>query len=488
MSNTTQYHRLSIHEACELLHSGQLSSRELTESCLSRIEATEPAVHALLTVCAERALSQADEADKLLSQGQGSPLTGIPYIAKDVLSTEGVRTTCGSRILESYVPPYDATVIQRLASAGAVLLGKSNMDEFAMGSSTEHSAFFPTHNPWDLDRVPGGSSGGSAAAIASDQGLFALGSDTGGSIRQPAGFCGVVGLKPTYGRVSRFGLVAFGSSLDQVGPFTKNVEDCALVMNTIAGHCNNDSTSSTIDVPDYTSYLSQDIRGLKVGVPREYFIDGMDPEVRSRIEEAISLLQQLGASVDRDVSLPSTQHALAAYYIIAPSEASANLARFDGVKYGLSVDASTSEMAIANTRGQGFGQEVKRRIMLGTYALSAGYYDAYYLKAQKVRYLLRHEFDEAFAKYDILVAPTSPTVAFALGSKLDDPMQMYLSDVFTLPINIAGIPAMTLPSGYVSGLPVGLQLMANRFREDTLFRVAHAYEQATDWHLRRPQL
>ncbi len=488
MTDMQQGYELPIHEARRLLRSRQLSSRELTQSCLNRIEATEPSVHALISICAERALLQADEADKLLSQGEGSALTGIPYIAKDVLCTEGVKTTCGSRMLESFIPPYDATVIRRLGSAGAVLLGKSNMDEFAMGSSTEHSAFFPTHNPWGLDRVPGGSSGGSAAATASQQGLFALGSDTGGSIRQPAGFCGVVGLKPTYGRVSRFGLIAFGSSLDQAGPFTKDVEDCALVMNTISGHCDNDATSSPIDVPDFTSFLSRDIRGLKIGVPQEYFIDGMDQEVRARIEEAISLFERLGASIDRDVSLPSTQHALAAYYIIAPSEASANLARFDGVKYGFSVDATTSEMAIAATRGAGFGEEVKRRIMLGTYALSAGYYDAYYLKAQKVRYLLRKEFDEAFARYDVLVTPTSPTVAFPLGSKLKDPMQMYLSDVFTLPTNIAGIPAMTVPAGFVDGLPAGMQLMANRFREDTLLHVAYAYEQATDWHLRRPLL
>ncbi|MBN1855512.1 MAG: Asp-tRNA(Asn)/Glu-tRNA(Gln) amidotransferase subunit GatA [Dehalococcoidia bacterium] len=488
MSDTQQHFRLSIHEARELLRSRQLSSRELTQSCLERIEATEPSVHALITVCAERALAQSDEADKLLSRGEGATLMGIPYIAKDVLCTEGVKTTCGSRILESFVPPYSATVIRRLDAEGAVLLGKANMDEFAMGSSTEHSAFFPTHNPWNLDCVPGGSSGGSAAATASEQGLFALGSDTGGSIRQPAGFCGVVGLKPTYGRVSRFGLVAFGSSLDQIGPFTKDVEDCALVMNAISGQCEHDSTSAPIEVPDFTSFLSEDIRGLKIGVPREYFIDGMDPEVRARIEDAISVLERLGASVDRDVSLPSTQHALAAYYIIAPSEASANLARFDGVKYGFSVDSTSSEMAIANTRGEGFGDEVKRRIMLGTYALSSGYYDAYYLKAQKVRYLLRQEFDQAFARYDILVTPTSPTVAFPLGSKLDDPMQMYLSDVFTLPINIAGIPAITVPSGYVSGLPVGMQLMGNRFREDVLLRAAYAYQKATDWHLQRPRL
>ena len=460
----------------------------MTESCLQRIERIEPAVRALLSVCADRALSQADEADRVLSRGEGDALTGIPFVAKDVLCTEGVKTTCGSRILESFVPPYDATVIKRLLSQQAVLLGKSNMDEFAMGSSTEHSAFFPTHNPWDLDRVPGGSSGGSAAAVASGEALFTLGSDTGGSIRQPAGFCGVVGLKPTYGRVSRFGLVAFASSLDQIGPFTRDVEDCALVMNAIAGPCEMDSTSAPVEVPDFTSCLTNDIRGLRVGVPREYFIEGMQSEVRVCIEDAIKVLQELGAHVDRDVTLPSTEHALAAYYIIAPSEASANLAWFDGVKYGLSVGGSTAEEALARTRGQGFGDEVKRRIMLGTYALSAGYYDAYYLKAQKVRYLIRQELDEAFQKYDVLATPTSPTVAFPLGSKLNDPMQMYLSDVFTLPVNIAGIPGISVPAGYASGLPVGLPLMATRFREATLLRVAPAYEQATEWHLRRPAL
>jgi aspartyl-tRNA(Asn)/glutamyl-tRNA(Gln) amidotransferase subunit A len=488
MDTTDRHYALSVHEARRLLHSRGLSSRELTESCLQRIQSVEPAVRALISVCADRALSQADEADHVLSRGDGDALTGIPFIAKDVLCTEGVKTTCGSRILESFVPPYDATVVKRLLAQKAVLLGKANMDEFAMGSSTEHSAFFPTHNPWDLNRVPGGSSGGSAAAVASGEALFTLGSDTGGSIRQPAGFCGVVGLKPTYGRVSRFGLVAFASSLDQIGPFAREVEDCALVMNAIAGPCELDSTSAPAEVPDFTSCLSEDIRGLRVGVPREYFIEGMQPEVRACIEEAIGVLEGLGAHVDRDVSLPSTKYALAAYYIIAPSEASANLARFDGVKYGLSVDGATAEEALARTRGQGFGDEVKRRIMLGTYALSAGYYDAYYLKAQKVRYLIRQELDEAFQKCDVLATPTSPTVAFPLGSKLDDPMQMYLSDVFTLPVNIAGIPGISVPAGYVSGLPVGMQLMANRFREDTLLRAAYAYEQATEWHLRRPAL
>jgi len=431
-------HKLTIHEAAELLRSRQLSARELTEDCLRRIEETEPRISALLSVCGDLARSQAAKADERLARGDVCSLTGIPYIAKDVLCTEGVETTCGSRILQGFIPPYDATVISRLKKAGAVLLAKSNMDEFAMGSSTEHSAYHPTRNPWDLNRVPGGSSGGSAACVAAHQALFALGSDTGGSIRQPAGFCGVVGLKPTYGRVSRYGLVAFASSLDQVGPLTKNVADCAVVLSAISGQCAHDSTSSP----------------------------------RQAIEAAIDVLERLGATIVRDIPLPSTAYALAAYYIIAPSEASANLARYDGVKYGLSVEAPNAEQSIAVTRKAGFGDEVKRRIMLGTYALSAGYYDAYYLKAQKVRHLIREEFRCAFERCDILVTPTSPSVAFPLGAKLDDPMQMYLSDVFTIPVNIAGIPAMSVPAGYVEGLPVGLQLMGNWFDEETLLRVA----------------
>jgi len=485
---TDSLHRLTIHEARDLLDSGEASSYELTQACLSRIEAAEPDIQALLTVCAEQALVKAAEADAAIAAGNVSPLTGIPFISKDVLCTRGVRTTCGSKMLEDFVPPYSATVIEKLSAANAVMLGKANMDEFAMGSSTEHSAYHPTRNPWDTTRVPGGSSGGSAAAMAAGEALFSLGSDTGGSIRQPAGFCGVVGMKPTYGRVSRYGLVAFASSLDQVGPFTRDVEDCAMVMSSISGHSPNDSTSSTLEVPDYRALLDGDVRGLKVGVPREYFIQGMDPGVRNSVEEAIRTLESLGAEVDWNVSLPSTGYALAAYYIIAPSEASANLARYDGVKYGYSIAERNAEDSVAATRGTGFGQEVKRRIMLGTYALSAGYYDAYYLKAQKVRHLIRREFDEAFAKYDVLAAPTSPTVAFELGAKLDDPMQMYLSDVFTLPINIAGIPAMSLPCGPVSNMPVGLQLMGKRFDEGTILRVAHAYEQATEWHRLEPQL
>jgi len=485
---TESLYGLTIHEARTLLDKREVSSRELTQACLTRIENAEPRIEALLTVCAEQALERAADADDAIAAGNVTPLTGIPFISKDVLCTRGVRTTCGSKMLETFVPPYNATVIDRLISQNAVMLGKANMDEFAMGSSTEHSAFHPTRNPWDTTRVPGGSSGGSAAAMAAGEALFTLGTDTGGSIRQPAGFCGVVGMKPTYGRVSRYGLVAFASSLDQIGPFTRDVEDSAMVMSAISGHCEKDSTSSQVEVPDYRALLDGDIQGLKVGVPREYFIEGMDPEVRARVEESIRTLEQLGAEVDWDVSLPSTGHALAVYYIIAPSEASANLARYDGVKYGFSIAERNAEESVAATRGAGFGQEVKRRIMLGTYALSAGYYDAYYVKAQKVRHLIRHEFDEAFAKYDVLATPTSPTVAFELGAKLDDPMQMYLSDVFTLPINIAGIPAVSLPCGSVDGLPVGLQLMGNRFAEGTILRTAYAYQQATEWHLQHPEL
>lgn len=483
-----QLHTLSIHAAARLLRDRQISSRQLTAACLARIASVEPRLKALLTVCEGGAMAQAEAADRALASGEAAPLAGIPFIAKDLLCTRGVPTTCGSRMLEGFTPPYDATVIERLLSQHAVMLGKANMDEFAMGSSTEHSAFFPTRNPWNLDCVPGGSSGGSAAALAAHEALFSLGSDTGGSIRQPAGFCGVVGLKPTYGRVSRYGLVAFASSLDQIGPFSKDVEDCALVMNAISGWCPRDSTSAPVQVPDFTSFLTGDVRGLRIGVPREYFIEGMQPEVRRSVEDAIALLESMGARVNRNLSLPSTKYALAAYYIIAPSEASANLARYDGVKYGFARRLATTEDSVTTTRGEGFGQEVKRRIMLGTYALSSGYYDAYYLKAQKVRHLISDEFKRAFAEHDVLAMPTSPTVAFALGAKTDDPMQMYLSDVFTLPVNIAGIPGLSLPCGFVDGLPVGLQLMADRFREDLLLQVGHAYEQATPWHLRQPEM
>jgi aspartyl-tRNA(Asn)/glutamyl-tRNA(Gln) amidotransferase subunit A len=387
------------------------------------------------------------------------------------------------------VPPYDATVVEKLNAAGMVMLGKANMDEFAMGSSNEHSAFFPTRNPWDLSRVPGGSSGGSAVGVATDECIYSLGSDTGGSIRQPAGFCSVVGLKPTYGRVSRFGLIAFASSLDQIGPFTKDVTDCALVMNAISGHDPRDSTSLPQPVPDYTRSLVADLKGLRLGVPREYFVAGMQPGVKDAMEVALVRLQELGAEIDRNVSLPHTPYALAVYYIIAPSEASANLARYDGVKYGFSAkEADSMWDGLEKTKQFGFGPEVKRRIMLGTYALSSGYYDAYYLKAQKVRTLIRREFDQAFEKYDALVTPTSPVVPFKIGERMDDPLQMYLSDICTLPMNIAGIPGISIPAGFVDGLPVGLQFIGKPLGEEMLLRVAFAYEQSTEWHKKKPSL
>jgi len=416
-------------------------------------------------------------------------------LIKDVICTRGIRTTCSSKMLENFVPPYDATVIEKLKEQKAVIVGKTNMDEFAMGSSTEHSAFFPTHNPWDLSRVPGGSSGGSAAAIAADAAIYALGSDTGGSIRQPAGFCSVVGLKPTYGRVSRFGLVAFASSLDQIGPITKDVTDSALVLNAVAGYDAKDSTSAPYPVPDYTRDLIPDLRGIRIGIPKEYFVEGMQEEVRTTLATAIGKLHELGAEVDWDVSLPHTGYALAAYYIIAPSEASANLARYDGVKYGFSEPNVSNIMeAVEKTRQFGFGSEVKRRIMLGTYALSAGYYDAYYVKAQKVRTLIKQEFEQAFQKYDALVTPTSPTVAFKLGEKLEDPIQMYLSDVCTLPINIAGVPSISVPAGFAQepslcsgqGLPVGMQIIGKPFDEATILRIAFAYEQASCHKEKKP--
>jgi len=482
-------HRLTIHEAHELLKNKKLSSVELTRACLERVEEVEPKVKALVTLTVEAAIKQAEEADKRIARGDIKPLTGVPVVIKDVLCTRGIRTTCSSRMLENFIPPYDATVVEKLNSLGAVTIGKANMDEFAMGSSTEHSAFFATHNPWDLDRVPGGSSGGSAVAVATDEGIYALGSDTGGSIRQPAGFCSVVGLKPTYGRVSRYGLVAFASSLDQIGPLTKDVTDCALVMNAIAGFDNRDSTSVPQPVPDYTKALSNDLKGLKLGVPKEYFVKGMQAEVEEALEEAIKKLEELGTEVDREAALPSTPHALAVYYIIAPSEASANLARYDGVKYGFSYqEAGSMWEAMEKTRQYGFGEEVKRRIMLGTYALSAGYYDAYYLKAQKVRTLIRREFDQAFAKYDALITPTSPTVPFKLGEKLDDPVQMYLSDVCTLPINIAGVPGISIPAGFDGNLPIGMQIIGKPFGEEAILRVAYAYEQATEWHKQKPDI
>jgi aspartyl-tRNA(Asn)/glutamyl-tRNA(Gln) amidotransferase subunit A len=480
---------LTIHEAHELLKSRKISSVELTQEMLDRIEEVEGKVSAFVTITRDLALDQSRQADERIKAGECLPLTGIPVLIKDNMCTRGTRTTCSSKMLENFVPPYDAKVVEKLNEQGMVMLGKANMDEFAMGSSNENSAFYPTHNPWDLERVPGGSSGGCAAAVVTGEAVYALGSDTGGSIRQPAGFCSVVGFKPTYGRVSRYGLVAFASSLDQIGPLTKDVTDSALVLNAIAGHDPRDSTSVDQPVPDYTKSLVPDLRGMRVGVPREYFVEGMERGVEQVVREAIDQLEELGAEVNWEISLPSTPAALACYYIVAPSEAMANLARYDGVKYGFSArDAEGMWDAMEKTRQNGFGPEVKRRIMLGTYALSAGYYEAYYLKAQKVRTLITREFAEAFSKCDVLVTPTSPTVPFRIGERVDDPLQMYLADVCTLPINIAGIPGISVPAGFIDDLPVGMQMLGKPFAEENLLRAAYAYEQATEWRHRRPVL
>ena len=485
-------YELTIHEAHELLKKGEVTSSELVSAVVERVEGVEPRVKSYITLTCEQALERARQADELIARLRKSgeeipPLLGIPIAIKDIICTEGIRTTCASRILENFIPPYDATVIIRLKKAGMVMIGKTNLDEFAMGSSTENSAFFPTRNPWDLERVPGGSSGGSAAAVAAGECIGSLGTDTGGSVRQPAALCGVVGLKPTYGRVSRYGLVAFASSLDQIGPITKDVTDAALLLNIIAGYDPHDSTSVNVPVPDYTKALVPDVKGIKLGVPKEYFIEGMEEGVEKAVREAIAKLEEMGAEVI-EISLPHTEYALPAYYLIAPAEASANLARYDGVKYGLFLPGPDLWESYRLTRGNGFGPEVKRRIMLGTYALSAGYYDAYYLKAQKVRTLIKQDFDRAFEQVDVIVAPTSPTVAFRLGEKVDDPLKMYLSDVFTIPVNLAGICGISIPCGFSDGLPVGLQIMGPAFGEEIVLRVAYAYEQATEWHKKRPEL
>ena len=479
---------LSIKEAHSQLTSRQISSVELTQACLDRIEAVEDRVQSFLTLTPETALAQAEAADRMLAAGEGGPLTGVPVQIKDVMCTEGVPTTCASRMLENFVPVYNATAVEQLLGQGAVMLGKGNMDEFAMGSSCENSAFHPTMNPWDLERVPGGSSGGAAASVASGEAIYALGSDTGGSVRQPAALCGVVGLKPTYGLVSRYGLIAFASSLDQIGPVGRTVMDCALALNAIAGHDPRDATSVHQEPKDYAASLGQDIKGLRLGIPEEYFVDGMEPGSRKAVDEAISALEGLGASV-RPVSLPTTRYALACYYIIAPSECSANLARYDGVKYGYSYQG-TNDMweALEKTREYGFGPEVTRRVILGTYALSSGYHDAYYLKAQQARTMIRQDFDRVFQDVDALVTPTSPVTAFKIGEKSGDPVQMYLIDVCTLPVNIAGLPGLSVPCGFSDGLPVGLQLIGPHFSEETLLRTAHAYESATGWSKARPAL
>ena len=490
-----QLHELTIKQAQDLLQKGETSPQELTEALLSRIEKLDDEIKAFVTVTSDEARLMAAKAARISTQakeeGTGA-LRGVPLGIKDNMCTRGVRTTCSSRMLENFVPPYESTATQRLWDAGAVLLGKLNMDEFAMGSSTEHSAFFRTCNPWTLERVTGGSSGGSAAAVSADMCLGALGSDTGGSIRQPAAFCGVVGLKPTYGRVSRFGLVAFASSLDQIGPITKTVEDSAILLNAICGHDPGDSTSAPEDMagtPDFTKQIGKDIKGLKVGVPSEYFIDGMDVQVESLTREAIKQLESLGAELV-EITLPHTEYAVPVYYIIAPSEASSNLARYDGVKYGFRAEGAADLMDMyMKSRSEGFGAEVKRRIMLGTYALSSGYYDSYYLKAQQVRTLIKKDFDDAFEHVDVIASPTTPEAAFLAGEKTSDPIKMYLSDIFTISANLAGNPGISVPCGFTKGgLPVGLQLTGKHFDEATVLKAAHAYEQSTDWHTRKPSV
>lgn len=468
--------RWSVREMADRVRAGEVKPSELTEAVLARIRETEGKIRAFLHMDEEAAMSRARGLDGRAGEARGL-LFGVPGAVKDNLCTAGVRTTCASRILANYVPPYTATAVCKLEEHGAVLVGKTNMDEFAMGSSTENSAFQKTANPWDLNRVPGGSSGGSAAAVAAGQVPFALGSDTGGSIRQPAAFCGVVGLKPTYGRVSRYGLVAFASSLDQIGPITRTVEDAALVLRAIAGRDPRDSTSAPVEVPDWTANLTGEVKGMRLAVPREYIGEGTDPAVAEAVKRAVETLAGLGAVVE-EVSLPHTKYAVAVYYLIAPAEASSNLARYDGVRYGVRVEGDNLIDMYGRTRSQGFGPEVKRRIMLGTYALSSGYYDAYYLRAQKVRTLIRRDFEAVFERFDAVVAPTAPTTAFRFGEKIEDPLTMYLNDVLTIPVNLAGLPAISVPCGLAGGLPVGLQVIGKPFDEATVLRVAHAYEQA----------
>ncbi len=480
----------SATQLAKQIQSKEVSCREVTDAFLSRIEATEPQLHAFVTVTQQLAQTRADELDARLARGESlGPLGGVPLALKDNLCTKGVKTTCSSKMLENFVAPYDAHVVERLREDGAVLLGKTNLDEFAMGSSTENSAFGATRNPWDLSRVPGGSSGGSTATVAARQVPLSLGSDTGGSIRQPAAFCGCVGLKPTYGLVSRYGLVAFASSLDQIGPIANSVEDAALLLQSIAGHDRRDSTSSKAPIPDYRAALTGDVRGLKVGIPREFFGQGVETSVADAVMKAVDELKSLGMEAV-EVSMPTAEHALACYYIIAPSEASSNLARYDGVKYGLRVanpGDDVIEMA-AKSRAAGFGHEVQHRIMIGTHALSSGFYDAYYLKAQQVRTLIRRDFDAAFEKCDVLATPTTPSVAFPLGDKAGDPMAMKLADVCTIPVNMAGLPALSLPCGSQDKLPIGLQLIGRLLDESTLLRVADAFEKATQWHTRRAEV
>lgn len=483
-----ELYKLGISEIRMLLDRKEASVKDVTDSVFSRIEAVEDRVKAFVTVTKEKAAEGTDKAHVMLDRNESMPLAGIPLAIKDNMCTRGIKTTCSSKILSNFVPPYESTVTSKLSEQGYILVGKTNLDEFAMGSSTENSAFFTTRNPWDLESIPGGSSGGSAAAVAADECIAALGSDTGGSIRQPAALCGVVGLKPTYGRVSRYGLIAFASSLDQIGPITKNVKDSAILMNVISGHDPLDSTSAQIKAPDFTGELGREIKGLKFGIPKEYMIEGMDKEVGFAINNSIKQLEALGA-VPVEISLPNTGYAVAVYYILATSEASSNLARFDGVKYGFRAQGKDLIETYMNTRAQGFGPEVKLRIMLGTYALSSGYYEAYYKKAQQVRTLIMRDFEAAFKQVDIILTPTTPTAAFKVGEKTADPLQMYLSDIFTISVNLAGVPGISIPCGFTqNNLPIGLQLIGRHFDEETVLKVAYAFEQSTEWHKRKPEL
>ncbi|MGD0885453.1 MAG: Asp-tRNA(Asn)/Glu-tRNA(Gln) amidotransferase subunit GatA [Thermodesulfovibrionales bacterium] len=483
-----ELHALGIAELRDLLARKEIAAKDVINSVFQRIDAVEDRVKAFLTLTREKAVEAASACQPPMPDTHPLALLGIPLAIKDNICTRGIRTTCSSKMLSNFIPPYESTVTSRLRDQGYILVGKTNLDEFAMGSSTENSGFHTTRNPWDLERIPGGSSGGSAAAVAADECIAALGSDTGGSIRQPASLCGVVGLKPTYGRVSRYGLVAFASSLDQIGPITKNVRDSAILMNIISGHDSLDSTAASVAVPDFTALLGHDLKGLKVGIPKEYFIEGMDPAVEMSVRAAITHLESLGV-VPVEVSLPHTDYAVATYYLLATSEASSNLARYDGVKYGFREAGKDLIEMYMNTRAKGFGAEVKRRIVLGTYALSSGYYEAYYKKAQQVRTLIKRDFENAFRAVDVLVTPTAPTAAFKLGEKTEDPLQMYLSDIFTISVNLAGVPAISVPCGFTpDNLPIGMQLIAKHFDEETILKIAYAYEQATEWHKKKPAL
>jgi aspartyl-tRNA(Asn)/glutamyl-tRNA(Gln) amidotransferase subunit A len=479
----------SIRELHEQLLKKERSATEITTETLKRIETLEPKIRSFLRVTASQALQSAKQVDAKIAGGeQIGLLEGIPIGIKDNMCTRGIPTTCASRMLENFIPPYESTVTQKLNGSGAIIVGKTNLDEFAMGSSTENSAYQVTANPWDVTRVPGGSSGGSAAAVAAEECVVSLGSDTGGSIRQPASLCGVIGLKPTYGLVSRFGLVAFASSLDQIGPFARTVEDAAILLGAIAGYDPKDSTSLKVEIPDYTQFLKPDLKGVKVGVIKETFGEGLNSVVGDTVNKAIQQLKTLGAEIV-EVTCPRFRYGVPAYYVIAPSEASANLARYDAVKYGIRENADKLMSMYTKTRATGFGKEVKRRIMIGTYTLSAGYYDAYYLKAQKVRTLIKQDFENAFERVDVLISPTSPTTAFKAGEKTEDPLSMYLLDLMTIPVNLAGLPGMNVPCGFdAEGLPIGMQLIGNVLREDVLFQVAHAYEQSTEWHTKKPDL